>query len=378
MLNFNFDDNVNRFLKIIAKSASVQNIRVFFVGGAVRDNFLGIDVKDVDILIEGSAIEFARTLPDCIKLKSLHEDFDTCKVVFEDKVFDMASTRKESYPYSGCLPVVDEVGVKIEEDCLRRDFTVNSLYCEFSVVNDNLFYKVYDFANGIEDIETKILKSLHQKSYIDDPTRILRGLGFKYRFGFEFSAEDKKLINDYMLNIDRNKMSIDRAFSVLEKLLEGDYGKCIFKEVVNNEYLKIFTSENLLINIEKVFSICDLLGLNNYDFASFCINVIKNQDIDKYSFKSKADMFKLFSRIKASDLAYYYYKTLDDNVIYFKKNENIRLLISGNDLIQLGYPKDKKIGLILDSLFEVKIGKIADFKTKTDEINWVKNNFPLF
>ena len=110
---------------------------------------------------------------------------------------------------------------------------------------------------------------------------------------------------------------------------------------------------DLLINIEKVFSICDLLGLNNYDFASFCINVIKNQDIDKYSFKSKADMFKLFS------------------------NENIRLLISGNDLIQLGYPKDKKIGLILDSLFEVKIGKIADFKTKTDEINWVKNNFPL-
>ena len=51
MLNFNFDDNVNRFLKIIAKSASVQNIRVFFVGGAVRDNFLNIDVKDVDILI---------------------------------------------------------------------------------------------------------------------------------------------------------------------------------------------------------------------------------------------------------------------------------------------------------------------------------------
>ena len=74
MLNFNFDDNVNRFLKIIAKSASVQNIRVFFVGGAVRDNFLNIDVKDVDILIEGSAIEFARTLPDCIKLKSLQED----------------------------------------------------------------------------------------------------------------------------------------------------------------------------------------------------------------------------------------------------------------------------------------------------------------
>ena len=290
----------------------------------------------------------------------------------------MASTRKESYPYSGCLPVVDEVGVKIEEDCLRRDFTVNSLYCEFSVVNDNLFYKVYDFVNGIEDIEKKILKSLHQKSYIDDPTRILRGLGFKYRFGFEFSAEDKKLINDYMLNIDRNKMSIDRAFSVLEKLLEGDYGKCIFKEVVNNEYLKIFTSENLLINIEKVFSICDLLGLNNYDFASFCINVIKNQDIDKYSFKSKTDMFKLFSRIKASDLAYYYYKTLDDNVIYFKKNENIRLFINGNDLIQLGYPKDKKIGFILDSLFEVKIDKMAEFKTKTDEINWVKNNFPLF
>ena len=58
-----------------------------------------------------------------------------------------------------------------------------------------------------DDINKKVLKVLHDKSYIDDPTRIIRGLGFKYRFNFDFSSHDKKLIKEYLKNINYKNAS---------------------------------------------------------------------------------------------------------------------------------------------------------------------------
>ena len=125
-MKFIFNDKLNNFLKIITKNAQKQNIRVFFVGGIVRDYLLNAKTLDLDLLVEGNAIEFAKSLPDEISINSIHKDFCTVKVGYQDLEIDIASSRTESYPYSGCLPVVDEVGVSIEKDVLRRDFSVNS------------------------------------------------------------------------------------------------------------------------------------------------------------------------------------------------------------------------------------------------------------
>ena len=222
-MNFKFDEKINNFLKIIAKNAQAQNKRVFFVGGIVRDNIINVDTSDIDILFEGNAIEFAKSLNDDIEIKSIHQDFCTVKVIYQNLEIDIASSRTEKYPYSGCLPVLDEVGVTIEKDVLKRDFSVNSLYAQILLKDDELSFELVDLVNGVEDIKNKTLRVLHNRSYIDDPTRILRGIGFKYRFGFDFSENDIKLIQNYLSDIDYSNMSIDRVEKVLRKLFQLEH-----------------------------------------------------------------------------------------------------------------------------------------------------------
>ena len=77
-------------------------------------------------------------------------------------------------------------------------------------------------------------------------------------------------------------------------------------------------------------------------------------------------------------MAYYFYVTDDSNVISYNHIKDIKLEITGDDLLRLGYPQGQNIGVILDSLYEAKINNLNNFAGKSDEINWVKNNFPLF
>ncbi len=377
-MQFKFDEKIESFLKLIAKTAKIENLKVFFVGGAVRDNILGISSKDIDILVEGNAIDFANKLPGLIKIKSIHSEFGTCKVEYNNTIFDIASTRVEKYPYSGCLPQVVEIGVDITKDVLRRDFTVNSLYCEFYLSDDILEYKLLDYVDGVSDIKNKILKVLHSNSYIDDPTRILRGLGFKYRFGFDFSKNDKVLIENYLKNIQYDEMSVDRVFSVFEKLMQLDCALDIFKEFIYEKYYKILTNKNISVDFDKIFKIKNMFLLNNIQFSEFCLNILKATSVQVFNFNKKVDIIKTFSKFDLSYLAYYFYVTDDSNVISYIYIKDIKLEITGDDLLRLGYPQGQNIGVILDSLYEAKINNLNNFAGKSDEINWVKNNFPLF
>ena len=130
-MEFKFKENIESFMKILAKNALINNVRVFFVGGCVRDIFLGVPTKDVDFLVQGNALDFVNFFKDEVSVVYVHDDFATVKVLYKDIVFDIASSRVEHYPYSGCLPCVDEVGCDINIDVKRRDFTVYSIYVEF-------------------------------------------------------------------------------------------------------------------------------------------------------------------------------------------------------------------------------------------------------
>ena len=273
-MNFNFSDNINDFLKIIAKNAQAQSKRVFFVGGIVRDKILGVDTFDIDLLFEGNAIEFAKKLPPEIQIKSLHKDFCTAKVVYQNIEIDIASSRTENYPYSGCLPVLDEVGVAIEKDVLRRDFSVNSLYAQIKLIGNELKFELIDLVNGLEGIENKTLKVLHKKSYIDDPTRIIRGLGFKHRFGFDFSQVDKDLIANYLSKIDYSNMSHDRNLKVFKKVLELKFQDEIFKEIINKKYYKLINPDELNLSFKKIEEITKTFDLSIKQKAEFYFELL--------------------------------------------------------------------------------------------------------
>ncbi len=375
-MQFNFDIKTEKFLKLILKNALNQKIRVFFVGGAVRDNLLGAPIKDVDLIVLGNAIDFCSKISE-LNIKSIHKDFYTVKVSFENKIYDIASTRTEKYPYSGCLPVVDEVGVELERDVKRRDFTVNSLYCELNLFGDEIRYSLIDLIGGCCDLKNKKLCVLHNRSYIDDPTRILRGLGFKYRFNFDFSIDDYKLINEYLKNPIRDNMSVSRVEEVFKKIFRFNFALPLFREVLEKKYYRILFDVDSCVNLGKVEKIISEFQLNEKDVSEFLFLLLENKTQEKLEINSLSQALKSFSKFKMYDLAYYFYKTSDINVTDYLKASEIKLFTTGDDLIKLGYKKGKLFSEIFDLLLTEKLKNPSVLSTLTDELAFIRKSFPL-
>jgi len=365
---FNFDNNINEFLKIIIKTAQVHDINVYFVGGMVRDNLLNKPISDIDLIIDKNALDFIEYLPSEIKVKSVHKDFYTAKVEYNNQIIDIASTREEHYPNSGCLPVIDKTGVDIKKDYTRRDFTINSMYCKLTLQNNNICYELIDYTNGLNDIKNKTLRVLHNKSYIDDPTRILRGVNFKYRFGFDFSPKDKQLINNYLDKPDITNASYDRIISVFKHILSNEHKDKIFKDIIFNKYYKIINNSELDVN----FDLIKKIDIKNK--AEFYLKILINNKIEKFKFKDELDIIHTFSKMEEYDIAYYFYKTKDDNAVKYQKLKEIKLLINGNDLIELGFEQGKKIGEILNKLLLYKLKNPNKHTDKEFELNFAIKN----
>jgi tRNA nucleotidyltransferase (CCA-adding enzyme) len=142
--------------------------RVWVVGGAVRDLLLGGTPSDLDLVVEGDALVVARRAAQRLGGEVLvHERFGTATVRGADAAFDLASARRESYPQPGALPVV-ELGAALEEDLARRDFTVNTLALRLA---DG---ELRGAPGAREDLDARLLRVLHDASFRDDPTRLLR------------------------------------------------------------------------------------------------------------------------------------------------------------------------------------------------------------
>ncbi len=369
MLKKDFND----FLKILSLNAQKQGVRLFFVGGCVRDEILNKKTKDFDLIVDTNAIEFCKKIKE-LKIKSIHEDFKTVKVIYKNNTFDIASTRLEKYPYSGCLPEVTKTGVKIEQDVLRRDFTINSLYKEIKLKDNKLSFEIIDLTDGLKDIKNKTLKVLHKNSYIDDPTRILRGLDFKHRFNFDFTEYDITLIKDYLKNPNLKNASTDRIKSVLLKILSSKNNKKIFKDILDYKIYKLI-NKNLKYDLENIEKTVKKFKLKDENLAQFYYFILSDNQTPLFCAKSKTDIVKNFEKLDISNLAYYFYKTQDKNALVYLKLKDIKLLIKGEDLIKLNYPQGKTIGKILSDTLEEKLKNPQNFKTKKQEIAFVKSKF---
>ena len=178
---------------------------LYYIGGIVRDEILGLNSFDIDITYVGNAIEYCSKFGEVIQK---NPDFGTVRVNVNGKIVDFASTRSESYPKKGHLPVVEKIGCSLKEDVLRRDFTINALAKNVSTG------EIIDYTGGLEDLRNKKLRVLHDESFIDDPTRIIRGLKFSVRFGFDLEEHTKKLQDEYLADIN-----YDMSYKRLKKEL---------------------------------------------------------------------------------------------------------------------------------------------------------------
>lgn len=173
--------------------AEDKKISVYLVGGIVRDLLLGVSNLDLDFVVEGEGIAFAEAIASSAKAKIIrHERFATATLFLPDgRKLDVATARKETYPHPAALPVV--APGKIADDLSRRDFTINAMAVD--ITNRN-FGELLDFFGGVADLRDKHIVILHEGSFIDDPTRILRAIRFEQRYRFSLGAKTLRCLKD--------------------------------------------------------------------------------------------------------------------------------------------------------------------------------------
>jgi tRNA nucleotidyltransferase (CCA-adding enzyme) len=195
-------------LYLLAYQASMLKIPLYLVGGVVRDLMLGRDVNDLDLVLEGNSAEFAEYIVRRFGGKILvHPKFGTASWVPNESTFrrlnesmlrspaplsfDLVSARSETYEYPGALPTVQRSG--IDDDLRRRDFTINAIALR---LDGEPFGELIDPLGGELDLAAGLIRVLHERSFLDDPTRMFRAVRYAVRYGFDIAPETLILMNE--------------------------------------------------------------------------------------------------------------------------------------------------------------------------------------
>ena len=406
------------FLPFYAKITNMNIIKIndnsnklFYIGGVVRDELLGRESLDVDITYVGNAIEYCSKFGEVVQV---NPDFGTVRVAIPshpslcdthspigtrgEVTVDFASTRSESYPQKGHLPVVEKIGCSLREDVMRRDFTINAL--AKSVTTG----EIVDYVGGLEDLKNKKLRVLHDESFIDDPTRIIRGLKFATRFGFELEEHTKKLQDEYLANINYD-MSYKRVKKELIETFQPYYtphpsyghplpvrarGGVTFQKFIDQKIYKLVTPNDVKIpkvNVENLVTTylaaqppsCSaaiwliyvgILG----DLSRLPLTKIEQKildDVPKEVLKSDFELYKTFQNTRIETVLLYAI-TKDETGArhYLDDLREIKLDVTGKDLQALGIKPSPKYQVIFDEVLKAKLQNPK--MTKTDEIEIAK------
>lgn len=227
---------LNKILKLCVEN----KIKVYAVGGPVRDFILtgkqDFDFGfDLDLMVDHDAIGLGQKMTD-LKIK-FNPAFKTIKLLDFD--IDIATMRSEIYEKSGALPKVS--AGNMATDLKRRDLTINAMAMS---LNEENFGEIIDFYGGLSDLKNKIARVLHEKSFIDDPTRIFRVIRFTARFDLCFEEETENLLKQAIKDELYKNISFDRLLNEFKK---------IFKEekIVIIKILKMLEKFDLVKSIDE-------------------------------------------------------------------------------------------------------------------------------
>ncbi|HBR22329.1 MAG TPA: hypothetical protein DD713_07190 [Nitrospiraceae bacterium] len=190
LLKEKFPAEIYSILKLAGEIADQLGINAYLVGGSVRDLLRGEENFDIDIVVEGDGISFAKAFGRKLNAKiRTHERFGTAKIITDNLKLDVATARTEYYESPASLPKVEISSIK--KDLYRRDFTINTLAVKLNLKDFGL---LIDFFGGQRDLREKIVRVIHNLSFIEDPTRAFRAIRFSERFGFKLSKHTETLI----------------------------------------------------------------------------------------------------------------------------------------------------------------------------------------
>lgn len=207
---------VVQLLQAIGEVALGCGATAYVVGGFVRDLLLGLENLDIDIVIEGDGIDFAKKLAAHFQGKiRTHEKFNTAVVVLPDGLkIDIATARLEYYEHPAASPKVESSSIKL--DLYRRDFTINAMAIH---LNPDRFGILVDFFSSQNDLKDRMIRILHNLSFVEDPTRIFRAIRFEQRMGFSLGKHTEKQIKNSVRLVLFNACMGQRFYQELKMIL---------------------------------------------------------------------------------------------------------------------------------------------------------------
>ncbi|MEX0785439.1 MAG: hypothetical protein WD939_02270, partial [Dehalococcoidia bacterium] len=183
-------DGQRRALRTAVSLAKRQSVDLYLVGGAVRDLLLAETHLDLDFVVEGDALALATAVGERLDARVVtHPRFGTAAVEGADCSLDLAQARSESYPHPGALPIVRPA--LLSEDLARRDFSINAMALRLSGANAG---ELIDPHGGRRDLRARQLRVLHDESFQDDATRILRAVRYVERLQFRLERRTRSLL----------------------------------------------------------------------------------------------------------------------------------------------------------------------------------------
>jgi tRNA nucleotidyltransferase (CCA-adding enzyme) len=409
-------DHILRTLVQLGETASQLDCGAYVVGGFVRDLFLYRKNEDIDVVIEGDGITFAKTVAKATGARThTHQKFGTAVIIFPDGFkIDVASARMEYYQFPASLPVVEMSSIKM--DMFRRDFTINTLAIQ---LNPGKFGRLIDFFSGQKDLKDKVLRVLHNLSFVEDPTRVFRALRFQQRFGFSIGKLTASLIDNAVKMDFFKRLAGKRVYTELKlilkeenpaptllKLLEYDLLRVIHPQIVIENDL-----QRLLNTAKKVTDWHDLLFIDeSYErWAVHFMALIRHCDLkttheicdhltiaprykqmfgetrlavttqlmtlEQRKRMNNATIYNLLRGFKTEMILYMMICTTSKTAIkristYHTRLRHAAITITGKDLLNMGLTPGPLFSKIIQAVLEAKLnGRVI---TREDEFAYVK------
>ena len=408
--------HILQMLVQLGETASQLECGAYVVGGFVRDLFLYRKNEDIDVVIEGDGITFAKTFAKAYGARThTHQKFGTAVIIFPNGFkIDVASARMEYYQFPASLPVVEMSSIKM--DMFRRDFTINTLAIQ---LNPGTFGRLIDFFSGQKDLKDKVLRVLHNLSFVEDPTRVFRALRFEQRFGFSIGKLTASLIDNAVKMDFFKRLAGKRVYAELKlilkeenpaptllKLLEYDLLRVIHPRIVIENDL-----QRLLNTAKKVTDWHDLLFIDeSYErWAVHFMALIRHCDLKttheicdhltiapryKQMFgetrlavtaqlmelemrnrMSNANIYNLLKGYKTEMILYMMVCTTSKTAIkrissYHTRLRHVAITLTGKDLLKMNLTPGPLFSKIIQAVLEAKLnGRVI---TREDEFAYVK------
>ncbi len=408
-----------RLFKDLGIVADMLGYNAYLVGGFVRDLFLKQQNLDVDVVIEGDGIQFAHEFAQHheVRVRS-HRKFGTAVLIFPDgfKV-DVATARMEYYESPAAPPTVEMSSLKM--DLYRRDFTINTLAIK---LNKREYGVLVDYFAAQKDLKEKVIRVLHNLSFVEDPTRVLRAIRFEQRFGFRIGRLTHALMKNAVkincfkalsrrrLFLELKLLLMERApLHAIEKMNEFHLLQVISPKIQYNDELK-----SLLQEIEGVLSWFNLLYLGEHyapwkvywhgltsslDTTALRRLAERMQMVDQESRRMISEreevggLLERLHRLNTNDnyeiytllchydteiLLYLMAKANSEKIKrmisnYFTKLKGTKVILRGKDLKGMGFKPGPLYKEIFESLLKARLNNLVG--TKDDEIGFVNETF---